>query len=52
MFNDSQLYKQELFEFQKFYSGAFVNKFTVRSASFGFFFFFSKSLFSTKVSPT
>lgn len=40
MFNDSQLYKQELFEFQKFYSGAFVNKFTVRSASFGFFFFF------------
>ena len=50
MFNDSQLYKQELFEFQKFYSGAFVNNFTVRSASFVFF--FSKSLFSTKVSPT
>ena len=41
MFNGSQLYKQKLFEFQKFYSGAFVNKFTVRSASFFFFFQFT-----------
>lgn len=49
MFNDSQLYKQELFEFQKFYSGAFFNKFTVRLASFGFF--SPIHSFPTKVSP-